>query len=100
MNQQQSKTDFIDLKFFLGLMFMTYGAILVVTGTYFLLNPLSSISSSIDIYWGLLMVATGSISYHKSSKPSSWNKAFSHPGIEHIEERLKVGLRNRMEKPK
>ena len=89
MGQEQSKTDFVDLKFFLGLMFVIYGAILVVTGVYYFFNPLSSISSNVDVYWGLLMVAIGSISYYKSSKPSSWKKAFAHPGIEHIEERLK-----------
>ena len=94
MTQKQSKTAFVDLKFFLGLIFSVYGAILLFTGAYYILNPISGISSNIDIYWGILMFVIGVISYYKSSKPSSWNKAFAISGIEHIEERLKVRKRN------
>ena len=94
MTQKQTKIDFVDLKFFLGLIFSVYGAILLFTGAYYTLNPISGTSSSIDIYWGILMFAIGIISYSKSTKPSSWNKAFAVSGIEHIEERLKVIKRN------
>ncbi len=89
MAKKQSKT-MVDLKFFLGLMFLIYGVILLVTGVYYVLNPVTGIESSIDIYWGLLMFVVGAISYYKSDKPSSWNKAFATSGIEHIEKRLKT----------
>ena len=89
MPNKQSKTTFVDLKFFLGLMFSIYGILLVGTGFYYTLNPISGIDSSIDIYWGLVMLVIGIISYIKSDKPSSWNKAFVVSGIERVEKRLK-----------
>lgn len=89
---RRAKAAFVDLKFFLGLIFSIYGIILSVTGAYYILNPISGIDSSIDIYWGLFMFAVGVISYYKSDKPSSWNKAFAISGIEHIERRLKIAI--------
>lgn len=92
MAKKQSKTTFVDLKFFLGLIFTIYGVVLLSTGAYYALNPVSGIDSSIDIYWGLLMFVVGVINYYKSNKPSSWNKAFAVSGIGHIEKRLKSAL--------
>jgi hypothetical protein len=89
MPKKQSKTTFVDLKFFLGLMFLIYGILLAGTGIYYALNPVSGVDSNIDIYWGLLMSAIGIISYYKSDKPSNWNKAFAISGIEQIEKRMK-----------
>jgi hypothetical protein len=89
MTKNQSKTTFVDLKFFLGLLFSIYGILIVGTGFYFTLNPILGIDASIDIYWGLVMLTVGLISYYKSDKPSSWNKAFAVSGIERIEKRLK-----------
>lgn len=92
MAKKQSKTTFVDLKFFLGLIFAIYGVVLLITGAYYALNPVSGIDSNIDIYWGLFMFVVGVINYYKSNKPSSWNKAFAVSGIEHIEKRLKSTL--------
>jgi hypothetical protein len=89
MPKKQSKTTFVDLKFFLGLLFIIYGILLAGTGIYYSLNPVVGIDSSIDIYWGLFMLAIGTINYYKSNKPSNWNKAFAISGIEQIEKRLK-----------
>ena len=89
MPKKQSKTTFVDLKFFLGLLFIIYGILLAGTGFYYTLNPILDIDSSIDIYWGLLMLAIGAINYYKSEKPSNWNKAFAISGINQIEKRLK-----------
>jgi uncharacterized membrane protein HdeD (DUF308 family) len=89
---KQEKEAFVDLKFFLGLIFSIYGALLVITGAYYLLNPVSGIDSNIDVYWGSLMLAVGMISYVKSDKPKSWKKAFATSGVEHIEKRLKTTL--------
>jgi hypothetical protein len=89
MPKKQSKTTFVDLKFFLGLLFIIYGILLVGTGIYYALNPVVGIDSNIDIYWGLFMLAIGAINYYKSDKPSNWNKAFAISGIERIEKRLK-----------
>ena len=87
--KKRSKTVFVDLKFFLGLMLSIYGVLLLTTGAYYILNPISGINSNIDIYWGLFMFVIGVINYYKSDKPSNWNKAFATSGIEHIEKRLK-----------
>lgn len=92
MSKRNEKTAFMDLKFFLGLIFSIYGAILVITGGYYVLSPISSVDSSVDIYWGLLMLIIGVINYHRSNKPSNWNKAFAISGIERIENRLKTTL--------
>lgn len=90
MAKGNSQSGFVDLKFFLGLIFSIYGAILIATGAYYLLNPISGMESSIDIYWGLLMLVIGAVSFWKSSKPNNWNKAFAISGIERIEKRLKT----------
>jgi hypothetical protein len=89
MTKKQSKTTFVDLKFFLGLMFLIYGALLAGTGVFYAFNPILGVDSSIDIYWGLLMLAIGIITYYKSDKPTNWNKAFAVSGIERIEKRMK-----------
>ena len=89
MPKKQSKTTFVDLKFFLGLLFIIYGILLAGTGFFYTLNPISGIDSSIDVYWGLFMLAIGAINYYKSDKPSNWNKAFAISGIDRIEKRLK-----------
>jgi hypothetical protein len=89
MPKKQSKTTFVDLKFFLGLLFIIYGILLVGTGIYYTLNPVLGVESSIDIYWGLFMLAIGIVNYYKSDKPSNWNKAFAISGIDRIEKRLK-----------
>jgi hypothetical protein len=85
MPKKQSKTTFVDLKFFLGLLFIIYGILLAGTGIYYSLNPISGIDSSIDVYWGLLMLAIGTVNYYKSDKPSNWNRAFAVSGIDRIE---------------
>lgn len=89
MPKKQSKTTFVDLKFFLGLLFIIYGILLASTGFFYTLNPISGVDSSIDVYWGLFMLAIGAINYYKSDKPSNWNKAFAISGINQIEKRLK-----------
>jgi uncharacterized membrane protein HdeD (DUF308 family) len=89
MEKRQRKNGFMDLKFFLGLIFSIYGSILLITGIYYVLNPISGLDTNINIYWGLFMLAFGVINYYRSSKPKSWNKAFATSGIEHIEKRLK-----------
>jgi hypothetical protein len=81
---------FVDLKFFIGVIFLIYGILLVATGVYFALNPVSGMDPRIDIYWGLFMFVIGVISYYKSSKPAHWNRAFAIAGIENTEKRLKV----------
>jgi uncharacterized membrane protein HdeD (DUF308 family) len=83
---------FVDLRFFIGLIFLIYGVILIATGVYFVLNPVSGIDPRVDIYWGLFMFAVGLVSYYKSSKPAHWNKAFAISGIENTEKRLKFIL--------
>ncbi|MEJ2240530.1 MAG: hypothetical protein P8Y18_00075 [Candidatus Bathyarchaeota archaeon] len=97
MPKNQSKTTFVDLKFFLGLLFMIYGLLLAGTGFYYTVNPISGIDSSIDVYWGLLMLTIGAINYYKSDKPSNWNKAFAISGINQIEKRLKGILEETVE---
>ena len=89
MIKTQSKTNFVDLKFFLGLLFLIYGTLLVATGIYYTLNPVLGLSQTIDLYWGLVMFGIGAVVYYKSDKPSSWNKAFAIAGIERIERRMK-----------
>jgi uncharacterized membrane protein len=89
MPEKQLKTTLVDLKFFLGLLFMIYGILLVGTGIYYTINPVLGVESSIDLYWGLLMLAIGVANYYKSDKPSNWNKAFAISGIDRIEKRLK-----------
>jgi uncharacterized membrane protein HdeD (DUF308 family) len=87
-----SGATFVDLRFFIGLIFLIYGVILIATGVYFVMNPVSGIDPRVDIYWGLFMFAVGLISYYKSSKPAHWNKAFAISGIENTEKRLKIVL--------
>jgi uncharacterized membrane protein HdeD (DUF308 family) len=89
MGKRQREDTFMDLKFFLGLIFSIYGAILIITGAYYISNPITGLDTNINIYWGLFMLAFGVINYYRSSKPKSWNKAFAISGIEHIEKRLK-----------
>ena len=89
MTKKQSKTTFVDLKFFLGLLFSIYGTLLAGTGIYYALDPILGVDPSIDIYWGLFMLAIGIITYFKSDKPSNWNRAFAVSGIERIEKRMK-----------
>lgn len=89
MTKKQSKAAFVDLKFFIGLIFSIYGILLSITGAYYILNPVLGMNPSINIYWGVLMFAVGVVNYYKSDKPSSWNKAFATSGIEYIEKRLK-----------
>lgn len=84
-----SKTTFVDLKFFLGLLFIIYGVILAITGLYYTLNPMIGVDATIDIYWGLVMLIIGAINYYQSDKPKNWNKAFAISGITKIEKRLK-----------
>jgi hypothetical protein len=90
MPKKQSKTTFVDLKFFLGLLFSIYGTLLACTGIYYTLNSILGVDPSIDIYWGLFMLTMGIITYYKSDKPSNWNKAFAISGIERIEKRMKT----------
>jgi hypothetical protein len=97
MAKKQSKNTFVDLKFFLGLMFLIYGILLTGTGVYYAFNAVSGVESNIDIYWGLLMSTIGIISYYKSNKPNNWNKAFAISGIEQIEKRLKETLKEAAE---
>jgi uncharacterized membrane protein HdeD (DUF308 family) len=92
MAKKQEKTAFMDLKFFLGLIFSIYGIILLIAGIYYVFNPILGIDSNINIFWGLLMLVVGVVSYLKSDKPRSWNKAFAISGIENIEKRLKTTL--------
>jgi uncharacterized membrane protein HdeD (DUF308 family) len=89
MKKRQAEDTFMDLKFFLGLIFSIYGFILIITGVYYSSNPITGIDTNINIYWGLFMLTFGVINYFRSSKPKSWNKAFAVSGIEHIEKRLK-----------
>jgi uncharacterized membrane protein HdeD (DUF308 family) len=89
MGKRQGEDNFMDLKFFLGLIFSIYGFILVITGIYYASNPVTGLDTNINIYWGLFMLAFGALNYYRSSKPKSWNKAFAISGIENIEKRLK-----------
>jgi uncharacterized membrane protein HdeD (DUF308 family) len=89
MKKRQAEGTFMDMKFFLGLIFSIYGFILIITGVYYSSNPITGIDTNINIYWGLFMLTFGVINYFRSSKPKSWNKAFAVSGIEHIEKRLK-----------
>jgi uncharacterized membrane protein HdeD (DUF308 family) len=89
MEKRQRKDTFMDLKFFLGLIFSIYGVILTITGIYYTSNPVAGLDTNINIYWGLLMLVFGIVNYYRSTKPKSWNKAFAVSGIENIEKRLK-----------
>ena len=89
MGKNQKKEAFMDLKFFLGLIFSIYGSILLITGIYYTSNPVAGLDTNINIYWGLFMLAFGIVNYYRSSKPKNWNKAFAVSGIENIEKRLK-----------
>ncbi len=89
MGEKHKKDTFMDLKFFLGLIFSIYGLILIIAGIYYVPNPISGADTNIDIYWGLLMTAFGAVNYYLSDKPKSWNRAFAVSGIENIEKRLK-----------
>jgi uncharacterized membrane protein HdeD (DUF308 family) len=89
MGKRQREDTFMDLKFFLGLIFSIYGVILLITGIYYTSNPVAGLDTNINIYWGVFMLAFGVFNYYRSSKPKSWNKAFAVSGIENIEKRLK-----------
>jgi uncharacterized membrane protein HdeD (DUF308 family) len=89
MGKRQREDTFMDLKFFLGLIFSIYGFILIITGIYYASSPVTGLDTNINIYWGLFMLAFGVFNYYRSSKPKSWNRAFAIAGIEHIEKRLK-----------
>jgi uncharacterized membrane protein HdeD (DUF308 family) len=89
MGKRQREDTFMDLKFFLGLIFSIYGFILIITGIYYAFDPIAGLDTNINIYWGLFMLAFGAFNYYRSSKPKSWNRAFAISGIEHIEKRLK-----------
>jgi uncharacterized membrane protein HdeD (DUF308 family) len=89
MRKRQEEDTFMDLKFFLGLIFSIYGSILIIAGIYYFSNPIAGLDTNINIYWGVFMLIFGVINYHRSNKPKSWNKAFAISGIEHIEKRLK-----------
>ena len=89
MREKQKKDTFMDLKFFLGLIFSIYGCILLITGIYYMSAPIAGLDTNINIYWGLLMLSFGGVNYYRSSKPGNWNKAFAVSGIENIEKRLK-----------
>jgi uncharacterized membrane protein HdeD (DUF308 family) len=92
MGKRQREDIFMDLKFFLGLIFSIYGFILIITGIYYASNPIAGSDTNINIYWGLFMLVFGAFNYYRSSKPKSWNKAFAISGIEHIEKRLKYAV--------
>jgi uncharacterized membrane protein HdeD (DUF308 family) len=89
MRKEQGKDTFMDLKFFIGLIFSIYGLTLTITGLYYFYNPITGLDTNINIYWGIFMMIFGAINYYRSSKPKTWSKAFAVSGIEHIEERLK-----------
>jgi uncharacterized membrane protein HdeD (DUF308 family) len=89
MGKRQGEDTFMDLKFFLGLIFSIYGFILIIAGIYYVSNPITGLDTNINIYWGLFMLVFGAFNYYRSSKPKSWNKAFAISGIERIEKRLK-----------
>lgn len=89
MRKNNEENTFMDLKFFLGLIFSIYGFVLIITGSYYFFNPISGLDTNINIYWGALMTSFGAFNYYRSSKPKSWNKAFAISGIENIEKRLK-----------
>jgi hypothetical protein len=89
MGKRQREDTFMDLKFFLGLIFSIYGFILIITGIYYASSPVTGLDTNINIYWGLIMLAFGVVNYYRSSKPKNWNKAFAVSGIENIEKRLK-----------
>jgi uncharacterized membrane protein HdeD (DUF308 family) len=89
MTKRQKEDTFMDLKFFLGLLFSIYGSILIITGIYYFSNPISGLDTNINVYWGVVMLVFGLFNYYRSSKPKSWNKAFAISGIENIEKRLK-----------
>jgi uncharacterized membrane protein HdeD (DUF308 family) len=89
MGKRQREDTFMDLKFFLGLIFSIYGLILIITGIYYAYHPVTGLDTNINIYWGLFMLAFGAFNYYRSSKPKNWSKAFAISGIENIEKRLK-----------
>jgi uncharacterized membrane protein HdeD (DUF308 family) len=89
MTKRRKEDTFMDLKFFLGLLFSIYGSILIITGIYYFSSPISGVDTSINVYWGAVMLAFGIFNYYRSTKPKSWNKAFAISGIENIEKRLK-----------
>ena len=92
MSKKQRKVTFMDLKFFLGLIFSIYGFILIIAGIYYLSSPVSGVDTNIDMYWGVVMLAFGAVTYYQSDKPKSWNKAFAISGMENIEKRLKSAI--------
>ena len=82
---------FVDVRFFLGLLFIIYGAILVATSLYYSLYA-SMNGLTVEAFWGALMLGVGVLAYVKSDKPRDWEKAFAGIGMEKMEKRLKAKL--------
>jgi membrane-bound ClpP family serine protease len=65
---------FMDIRFFIGLILIIYGAVLIVYG---LLQPgLAAISLNINLnfWWGLVILIIGLAFFIPSKKPSQWGK--------------------------
>ena len=68
------KKGFMDIRYFIGLIFLIYGAILFVLG---LVKPDYSVISgglNLNLWWGLLMFFFGLAFYLFSKKPKEWTK--------------------------
>ena len=61
--------------YFVGLILTIMGAIITLTGVYYLFNPPQTAtvlgSTHPDIWWGALMTAFGLVMYLKTRKPSA-----------------------------
>ena len=75
MESQESveKPGFMDIKFFVGLVLIICGTILVLAGLFY---PTISIKEKINVnlIWGLIVLGVGLAFYLPSKKPSQWSK--------------------------
>lgn len=68
------KKGFMDIRFFIGLIFIIYGVLLAAYG---LLHPelaQKSLGLNLNLWWGLFMLVIGLAFFIPSKKPSQWAK--------------------------
>jgi hypothetical protein len=81
--------NFVDIRFFLGLLLFIYGLILSINGLYYQSARVFEFSKNINLLYGPFLLMIGCILYWRSSKPGRWRAALGHSGIETIEKRMK-----------
>lgn len=65
---------FMDIRFFIGLILIIYGAILTIYGFLPHTPPSVDIGINLNFWWGLVILIVGILFFIPSKKPHQWSK--------------------------